>query len=245
MIPSLIFSFAYLLIIRSKFEICPTYIYNIFNGVGHLWFLPMLFWCFILTVLVEKLNLRFRYKILIVAILTLCSIIKLPLRVNQSFNYILFFYGGFRLNNLCTRHLVKLKRMVNVKNIVFAWAIFLALVSEGILLKPYLGDGSLIAKVVKFSYASIGVLAIFMTTYYKTEIKEYEVSESLIEFGNCCFGIYLLQEFIIRIIYYKSEAPFYVSLQILPWLTVIITLIISYLITKYCRKYKLGRLLLG
>ncbi|MCM1021755.1 MAG: acyltransferase [Muribaculum sp.] len=245
MIPSLIFSFAYLLLFQSKIDFNLNFIYKIFNGVGHLWFLPMLFWCFLLTLLIERLGLKCRFSILITVILTLFSLGKLPLRINQSFNYILFFYIGFTIHKFDKTRLQRFVRCINLKNIIIVWSAYIFLVCTGILSKTYITDGSLIAKIIKFSYASVGVLAIFITTYFFTEIKKYEVPKGIIDFGNCCFGVYLLQEFIIRLIYYKTPASNYISILALPWLTCMATLVVSSILTKYFRKYKMGKLLLG
>ena len=61
-IPSIIFSIAYLLIIKGFHDSLLTTSYQILCGVAHMWFLPMLFWCFVIVWIIEKLKLKKKYR---------------------------------------------------------------------------------------------------------------------------------------------------------------------------------------
>lgn len=58
----------------------PIYViaYSIIQGTGHLWFLPMLFWCFIFTSLVEKTGISRNYIVFITLLMSFGSVIPLP-----------------------------------------------------------------------------------------------------------------------------------------------------------------------
>lgn len=47
LLPSLIFSTLYVLILQPQMFKNISVVYEIINGAGHLWFLPMLFWCYL------------------------------------------------------------------------------------------------------------------------------------------------------------------------------------------------------
>ena len=40
-------------------------VYSILNGCGHMWYLPMLFWCFVLTWLLLQTKMKEQYRVLI------------------------------------------------------------------------------------------------------------------------------------------------------------------------------------
>ena len=53
----------------------------ILNGAGHLWFLPMLFWCFILMWILKEIH--WGGQILIAILLLILPIPSLPLRISE------------------------------------------------------------------------------------------------------------------------------------------------------------------
>src|SRR5690606_23013343 len=103
-------------IFKSKFKrlIIPSYIFGIFyiiafrdiklksfieltSGIGHLWFLPMLFWCFLFGYFLVKIR-NLKAQIFTLAILFLISIISplLPiiLGVSRALFFVSFYYLG-------------------------------------------------------------------------------------------------------------------------------------------------------
>ena len=96
LIPSILFSiFYYFIFLDFANDSIWSSAYKILEGTGHLWFLPMLFWCFVLIFILSLLK-RNEIKIIIcLAILSLISIKSLPLRFHLSLYYMLFFYTGY------------------------------------------------------------------------------------------------------------------------------------------------------
>lgn len=98
LLPSIVFSTIYLLVLgiedgESVAHVC----YSIIVGRGHMWFLPMLFWCFIYVAIIEKFRFRTRRVLIAVCACTLLSYLPLPLRINSSFYYFPFFYAGYMI----------------------------------------------------------------------------------------------------------------------------------------------------
>ena len=54
MIPCMVFSLLYILLFGHITQPIQKTLYGLMNGVGHMWFLPMLFWCFVGTWIIEK-----------------------------------------------------------------------------------------------------------------------------------------------------------------------------------------------
>lgn len=104
-VPSIVFSILYIICLGASSDSILKVTYDALNGVGHMWFLPMLFWCFVLTYLIELTGLEFKYVLPILCLATLGSVMPLPLRLNSALYYLLFFYAGFYIekNNITIR----------------------------------------------------------------------------------------------------------------------------------------------
>lgn len=68
-------------------------------------------------------------------------------------------------------------------------------------------------------------------------------SSSLVYLSDCCFGVYLFQQFVLKFIY-DSELPHLLNPYLLPWLGFVVSLMISIILTILLRKTKLGRQIL-
>lgn len=73
----------------------PTVVYNILSGTGHMWFLPMLFWCFVFVFLAEKTKLSIKWMVGASFIMLFASVLPLPFRINTAMYYFAFFYTGY------------------------------------------------------------------------------------------------------------------------------------------------------
>lgn len=104
MIPCMLFSLLYILLFGNIAQPVTKTLYSLVNGAGHMWFLPMLFWCFVGVWVIEKLKLRPK---LVVPALILCSIfsfLPMPLRMGKSMYYMFFFYVGYILQKQDVSH---------------------------------------------------------------------------------------------------------------------------------------------
>jgi len=94
LIPSVVFSLLYFLFFY-KWQGVFHFEYSIINGCGHLWFLPMLFWCFIGLYIVARKDYH-PYAVLgIASILSICYIGAIPFQLGNAMHYFLFFYLGY------------------------------------------------------------------------------------------------------------------------------------------------------
>lgn len=98
MIPCVFFGALYSLLIIPGYFRMPlnAIVYHIINGISHLWFLPMLFWCFIFIFIFEKLKIS--WKIILPALLISAVFSKsdmLGFRFGKATYYMLFFYLGY------------------------------------------------------------------------------------------------------------------------------------------------------
>lgn len=96
-VPSLVFGALYALIFYWNRDFF-TAVYRILNGAGHLWFLQMLFWCFILGFMLYKSGMCVKSKLLMLIGAIAISTVNIPLRLDKALYYLFFFYLGIILS---------------------------------------------------------------------------------------------------------------------------------------------------
>lgn len=96
-IPSVLWSSVYYFLYKDINLPIETIVYRIFNGVGHMWFLPMLFWCFMFTLVIERMKIGRKYIVCILLLCSCCSGVGLPFQLGKTMYYLFFFYIGYLL----------------------------------------------------------------------------------------------------------------------------------------------------
>ena len=254
MIPSIFFSILYIVLFKDITQPITTTIYGVINGVWHMWFLPMLFWCFIFTGFIERTRIS---SIVLIPVLLLLAVIvpeTLPLRMGKSFYYLPFFYVGYllqrknlveQINNKTTPRLVLALLFIATfptltllcENIGIIW-------SGGGKFYNFIIENS-VEHICKLIYSSIGLSLLFLTIRKKEKERDGNINPLTVEMGNLCMGVYLLQQFILIFLYYYTMLPDVVGSYVLPWVGFIITLILSTILTFIMRKTNVERLILG
>lgn len=225
-------------------------IYSIINGCGHMWYLPMLFWCFVFGWLLEQIRIKDGWKMTVLILLNLVALVSLPLRISSALTFMVYFYAGF----LFYKHAEKIKSKITPKWLVISWIVFVVcfiifrplrgvlVTDEGqnvyLKLMVYVGNNA-----CKLLYASSGLLAFYSTAVYYT--KQRSLSNITITIAACCFGIYLFQQFVLQLLYYKTNFPIWVGPYCLPWCGFVIASVVSFVLSKLLLKTKTGRFLIG
>lgn len=259
-IPSVIFSILYYILFLELNDSVIETTTTIINGAGHMWFLPMLFWCFVLVYIIYKLEFNDKFIIPLLFVIAGFAVIKLPIRINQSLYYILFFYLGFTVG----LQRIRLNRFFTKKWIMLAGSSFVVLFPVLSFIRYGIGDVALAEQMgggiplnirlllayafknfCQIIYSLNGVFLIYITVNYLIQTYKIKLGYRIVKLSAYCFGIYVFQEFIIRIFYYKCNAISVLNPYIFPWLCIIITLCISTILTHYFLKTKIGKFLLG
>lgn len=248
-LPSIVFSALYFSLFY-KYNGIPDLVYNLLNGCGHMWFLPMLFWCFISAWLIERVRIGDGWKMVFLVCLNLFSFFSLPLQISTAANYLVYFYGGY----VVYKHSEAIKATIHFKHIIWSWIVFIALF---VVLRPLkdtfeVGDQvGILNKVITLSgrnacqliYASVGTFSFYITVLYY--IQRHKLKAVTIQFASCCFGIYLFQQFVLQFLFYKTSIPLVVGPYWLPWCGFLIALVLSYLLTELSLRTKIGKFLIG
>ena len=215
-----------------------------------MWFLPMLFWCFIGAWLLEQVKIKDRWKMALLIALNLFCFVSLPLRISNAASYMVYFYGGF----LTYKYSDKIKPAITKKHLIWSWVIFAVVFALLRPMRDVLVTNDVQSKLLKLLiltgnnacqliYASVGLMAFYCTAVYYTQ--HHQLKPFTIKLAACCFGVYLFQQFVLQLLYYKTAFPSLVGPYWLPWSGFVIAAIVSYVLSELLLKTKAGKFLIG
>lgn len=244
--PCAIFSLLFIVLFKQDATL-KNVVLGIIMGTNHMWFLPMLFWCFCLTWLLKELKIPINLKMLLVVVLSLTSTMYPSyFRLNKALLYLPFFYWGFEVWRY--KISVSLNDLISFRWVLNCWILFLISFSAFSYFTETESDRlynsiiiSLIDKIWHLLNSVLGCLAIFITAKRITRHKI--LPRFICSVSNCSFGIYLFQEFVLRMLFYHTSLSTVVSPYILLWLAMLITFFVSYILTALMRNTKYGRML--
>lgn len=253
MIPSIVFSLVYLLMFEDFHQSLLTNIYNIIIGVGHMWFLPMLYLCFICVWFIEKIKIKPKVALVLVLLLSLISINGLPFRISLTMYYLFFFYCGYYIqkNDLSFERFYFGKYLIACSVIFVILFVTLTLVRQN--LDYIFADQKILVQIVKFIigkgcqilYSSVGIVTLMLFAGCCLNNRHRPLPKYVHLVGSLSFGVYLIQQFILQIIYYHTPYPIYWGCFWTPWISFVITLVVSLIISKLMIMNRAGRYLIG
>ena len=240
-LPCLLFSILYIALLQPA-NLTSTGILRIFIGVGHLWFLAMLFACFLIYHILLRLG-GVNYTTPIIVLLFMI----IPVGRPQSFFFIVFFHLGYLTFTIFKKH----SNLLSLKNVIFSWFVFGAFFVLITYAARYirLNYTEAIPHVFHYTYypsflvtGILGIWTLILTSKYFTQKRQ--LNTKYVQLGSLCFGVYIFQEFILQWFYYHTNLVYNIPNILLPWIAVISTLAISTLITYILRLTKLGKMIL-
>lgn len=241
--PSLMFSVLYVILFQIEWwgvNDWLSIVFDIISGAGHLWYLPMLFWCFIITWLLSKTKINKSLVLIALFALSIAAVLPIPLKFNAVFHYLPYFYLGVAVFDYKPQKCTLRKAML----LLIVFILFLVLVTLYRETHPILALWKkMVLWYLKQIYAAIGTMGIFVICKLLGEKKE--ISAGLLQFNVCCFGIYIFHQFILKLIYYKTSMPLFCGTYWLPWMGLFCTFIVAFGLTWLFRKTQIGRFLFG
>lgn len=244
-IPGLFFSILYFIMFRDLSSFSLKSILDFFSGVGHLWFLPMLFWVFVFNYILMKAKIGSTKKYIICGLLIMLSILPIPFGIAPALYYLCFFYSGYSTYKVKDKTIHKKPVLFLVVATVIVF--ITTTITRENFLNPLLSNSnilvhllSVVTQVVFRAFTAIlGVYALYYTTEYFIH-RGYRPSQSIILLNKYCFGIYIFQQFILQILYYHSPMADLVGYIWLPWLSFIITFSLSFIFTYLSKLTTIG-----
>ena len=180
-VPGIIFSTAYIACFDSEIFKSGGIILEILNGTGHLWFLPMLFCCFIMAYGINTVKGHDNFKFALCFIMSLCSGL-LPLsvfRINSACYYILFFYLGMYLYHRRQKIIAKLN-LLNVMAFMVLFVVSYIFFSHEKQILSEFEMSTIMGKLLRILgmkmctivYSSMGLIMLYVTSNYILKCKK-------------------------------------------------------------------------
>lgn len=252
MIPCMLFSAIYIFLFCDYTQMTSFELINgILSGTGHMWFLSMLFVCFIIIWLIEKTCVSPTLVFPILVLGAMLPVKMLPLYAGHSIYYMFWFYLGYYIQ----RKEIQLKTYYTYKTAVIFTFTFVILFPVVTLLNNgsvMFTGGGILELAFKFLRSglsvfskTIGVFILFCVINVYENNRKSEIPDFIIKVGSLCMGIYLLQQFILKILFDLTLLPEVLGPYLLPWVGFVIALLVSMVLTYYLRRNSIGRFILG
>lgn len=222
------------------------------NGCGHLWFLPMLFWCLMALWVFERLHLDVFLTLIGLAIVSFISYLPLPFGFSTVPHYLFYAFLGYYIY----KHKDSILGLLTVRwwilpvlwllYIVFVWLAHYELLSSFTI-------DSLLSKVLLYgARGSIsllaclcGILAMYGTIASITSSNTFELSPLIQKADKVSFGIYIYHQFLLVALYHYTPIVHYINAWLLPWTGFIIALFFSWVLTSLTLRTRWGKFLIG
>ena len=255
LLPNMVFSIIYMCLFASNEDISfLEQVYNIINGVGHMWFLPMLFWCFLILYFLERLHVSSKMILCLSLLASVLCIVSLPLRLSSTLYYFLFFYLGYYIQryNLCLNSRFNLKSVIYLGLSYILILIVMTLIFNSDLILA-LSQGSIshkiayhiLKRVSTILYSLFGVSFLYVLINYLLKSHSVVLPKTLLKFSSYCFGVYLFQQFILKVLIYNDWMVLNMGTYWVPWVSFYITLFCSLVLSWAFVKTRIGKFLIG
>ena len=250
LLPCYIFGIAYWLMFYYQSNVDTRIIgggiWLIINGIGHLWFLPMIFWCFVITYMLEKNKLCKPWLMLVFLVCATYNLLfKFPLGLGSVPTYYLFFYVGFMMGS---------KRIkLPMVNMWLPATLFLTAFCASMLIKDNFEATTLLEKGIRFALSGLinitisvtGVYLLYRIANIPAIQNKIDGNRLLIRLSGYCYGVYIFQQFILKFLYYKTDMAHCIDPYALPWVATVVTIALSLILTDLSLRTKVGRFLIG
>ena len=251
-VPSLVFSILYYWLLMDHREVGIKLIYNIICGQGHLWYLPMLFGCFIIAYFIK--NTKKPGIFLIVACL-ISAFSRCPnvFRISQIAYYFFFFILGVFTCRYRHEALSVFKQNFTPLALSISTLFILSLVfllPLNICLKEYSTDiwieGYLMSALIRFINIVYSVIGIAFWFFISIRLSQCisTTPNWINQFNVLSMGVYIFHQFVLMFLYYYTPLPSVCGSFILPWVAILLTLPLSLLLSYLFRLSKFGKALM-
>ena len=233
-VPTLLFGLLYIYLFQKD----GFSVLHLIEGPGHLWFLPMLFWCFVIGWCILRFKISPKVVLPLLFIISIVRPIGFPLRFSYTLYYLFFFFIGYYTYS---KYQV-IKSNVNKWQIYVSWILFVTLYAGGKFVTISLSVGYRGGQVVQIFYSMAGVWALYVSAVYLTG--RSKINEWYYKIGSLCMGVYIFQQFILKGLYYHTTISSRVDNWSLPIIAFTIALLMSLFLAYIIRLSKIGKKIL-
>ncbi|MBE6346163.1 MAG: acyltransferase [Lentimicrobiaceae bacterium] len=249
-VPCLFFSIIYYFIFYSKSDFnFIDFVYRVTNGAGHLWFLPMLFWCFLAMWYIGKYSPNQRSTFIILSLVSIIPVPQLPFGLTKCFHFLFYFYAGYLMWIYKEKLFAKIGK---IKHIILFILIYIFLIFLNEYIKNINFSSGVFHRLIKMELLSVlkylmtifGILSLYLFVYSYTRRFDFKCSNFTIHLSEVCYGVYVFHQFILVYLYYHTSLPCLLGL-ITPWIFFTLTLFVSYLLTIIFLRFDFGKKMIG
>ena len=234
LLPSLLFGILYMLIfMRNEMSVL-----TLIEGPGHLWFLPMLFWCFLIGWCILQIKLSPKIVLPVLYLVSLIRPVGLPLRLSQALYYLPFFFLGYYIY----AYYDWLKDRIKAWHLPIVWGLFILTYCGSAVINNWLSIGYRGGQLCRLIYATLGALALLQSAVHITS--KHKIESWYVNLGSLCMGVYIFQQFILQALYYHTPLPSLVSGWALPLMGFFIALLLSLTLSYIIRLSSVGKKIL-
>ena len=230
-------------------------IVEILNGIGHLWFLTMLFWCFIGLFLIDKYKTKHPWILFVILSVASCTPIPnlLSFGLCKMPHFLFYAYLGYVFYENKDVLYAKLRNkyiyflLFYVCLIIFYYGILVCLrqsVSDLVFVDRML---SLVGRGTHYLMAVSGITFLYMLVmrFLETKGQGYTLPLWVTASNKMCYGVYVFHQFLLQYLYYDTSMPAKLNSYLLPILAFVMVLLLSVLLSKLFVLTKVGRFLIG
>ena len=242
-IPMLVFGLVYyfcFLYDPTTFEV-KEFVIKLFSGCGHLWFLPMLFWCFLAIWAIDRFKLSSWLTLLLLAGVTLLPPpYRLPFGLSKLPHFVFYVYAGYFL---WTKRKWLLDNCLKRTTIICLWVVYVIIVVVRHAFMPE--TQAALLRFVSLLMSCCGVMALYLSVCMVTTKEGYRPKQWVINASDNCYGVYVYHQFILVALYFYTPFVSLLHPLLTPWVGFVIILTISLLLTKLSLKTRIGKFLIG
>ena len=221
-----------------------AFLFKIFSGCGHLWFLSMLFWCFISIWLIDHYKLHSWGLLIILAGLSLSPSISIPFGFGRLPHFLFYVYAGYYL---WLKKEYILRFFVGKASVILPVLLYMTLVFvEHRLVIDTGGMGNYLWRhIIMLIKSCVGILALYIIAFKFTHVDHFKPRKIILEANKICYGVYVFHQFILVFLYEHTNLYLVTGDIFTPWVAFTITVSLSIILAKITLKTKFGRFLLG
>lgn len=252
-IPCVFFGLIYYLLVGEQNPNLSELIYQILQGYGHLWFLPMLFWCFIFAFFIDRFLCFYFSKRTIFIFLVVVTLIPFPIPfgIGNALHYVVYFYLGMVLYDKKNTVIEWNKNYINLLFLFY----LLSTVFLKIMCRDYLfshidmyGIYSKIAVIVTANAIQMLIILSGSLSLYATVMRVINRKHNnniVFMCSKLSYGIYIFHQIVLMYLYYNTPLSRCISVCLIPWIGLILSLTVSSICAYYLLKTKIGIFLIG
>lgn len=201
LLPCWFFGIIYVILLKPS-PITPKLVYLVLSGFDHLWFLPMLFWCYCFAYVILQGKYNMKIVMFALFVFALLPSIPNPFQIGAALHYLSYFFVGMYLGKEKKRH----------SNIGMFLLSTLTYLISLVVVTQYNFEYIKLNSICSL----LGCVSLFIGSCYVAKVCKN--CNLLISLSTLSYGIYIIHQFILLYLYVHTDMPEKLGFVLLPWI---------------------------